>query len=130
MTRFTKILGTTLAVWLALAAAAAAATLTVSSNVLSAGNAAVSSCGVSSLTASRVVDNNGGITEVDVASIPLACQGQTLSVTLADTTGAALASYTTTLAGCTSTCAASFTGLGGTISAASLKYVSFALVGS
>lgn len=130
MTRFGKILGTTLAVWLALAAAAAAATLTVSTNVLAAGNARVSSCGVSALTGSRVVDNNGGITEVDVTAIPAACQGQTLSVTLGNTSGTALASYTTTLSGCTTTCAAAFTGLGGTIPAANLEYFSFALVGS
>ena len=76
MKRLTRIFGTTFAIWLAFAAVAAAATLGVSSNVLSAGNTAVASCGVSSLTATRKVDNSGDVTEVDVAGIPAACQAR------------------------------------------------------
>ena len=129
MKRLPKILGTTLTVWLAFAAVAAAATLGVSSGALSAGNAAVSSCGVSSLTATRRVDNSGNVTEVDVAGIPAACQGQTLSVTLQSASKAALGSASTTLSGCTGTCSAAFTSFGATVSAAGLQSYAFAVTG-
>jgi len=130
MKRLSKILGTALAVSLALAAVAAAATLGVSSKVLSAGNAAVSTCGVSSPTASRHVDNSGNVTEVDVAGIPAACQGQTLSVTLENASKAAIGSASTTLSGCTSTCSAALTSFGGTVSAANLASYAFGITGS
>lgn len=129
MTRLTKILGTTLAVWLALAAVAAAATLSVSSTALSAGNARVSSCGVSSLTATRTVNQNGDVTEVDVTGIPVACQGQRLSLTLEDSSKAAIGSASTTIGSCSTTCSAAFTSFGGTVSATALTHYAFALAG-
>jgi len=129
MTRLTKILGTTLATWLATAAVAAAATLGVSTGVLEAGNAAVSSCGVASLTATRQVDASGDVTEVDVAGIPAACSGQTLSITLEDASRAAIGSASTTLGGCASTCSAAFTSFGATVSAADLHAYAFGMTG-
>ncbi len=129
MKRLTQILGTTLAVSLALAAVAAAATLGVSSQVLSAGNAAVASCGVSTLTATRQVDNNGRVTEVDVTGIPAACSGQTLSVTLESASKASIGSATTTLGGCASTCSAALTSFGATVTASDLQYYAFGIAG-
>ena len=64
------------------AGAGAAATLGIGSESLSAGSAAVTSCGLSSLSATRNVDNSGNVTQVNVGGIPLACSGETLSITL------------------------------------------------
>jgi uncharacterized Zn-binding protein involved in type VI secretion len=129
MTRLVKILALALAVAAACAAAAAAATLATGSATLSAGNAAVTSCGVSSLVATRDVDNGGNVTQVDVAGIPAACAGETLSITLVGSGNAALASATATLAGCAATCRATFTNLG-TVSAANVVGYSFGLTGT
>ena len=65
-------------------ACAAAATLALGSTKLSAGNAAVTACTASPLTATRNVDNSGTVTQLNVAGIPTACYGETLSVTLVD----------------------------------------------
>jgi hypothetical protein len=65
------------------ASCAAAATLLVGSASLAAGSVTVNSCGVSSLSATRNVDNSGNVTLVSVSGIPTACSGETLSVTLA-----------------------------------------------
>lgn len=112
----------------AFAAAAAAATLGLGSRPLAAGNAAVTSCGVSSLSATRRADSSGNVTQVAVAGIPAACSGETLSVTLVGAGNAALASMSTTLSGCGATCSATFTGLPA-VSAASVTGYSFGLAG-
>jgi uncharacterized Zn-binding protein involved in type VI secretion len=125
-----KILGGTLAVAATFAACGAAATLELGSDSLSAGNAAVTSCGVSSLSATRKVDNSGNVTQVDVAGIPAACSGETLSVTLVDSANASLGSASTTLGGCGATCSATFTSFGATVSGSSLLGYSFGVVGS
>jgi hypothetical protein len=117
-----------------LAGTAAAASLTMSSSTLAAGNAGVTSCGVSSLTASRTVDNAGKVTSVDIDSIPLACSGETISVTLVGAANVALGSGSGVIGNCTTTCAASIpasvTNFGVSVSAPSILKFSFAVVGS
>lgn len=113
---------------------AAAATLTMTSKTLSAGNAGVTSCGVSSLTASRDVNNAGKVTNVDIASIPLACSGETISITLVGTSNVSLGTGSGVIGSCATTCAASIpasvTNFGVSVTAASILKFSFAVVGS
>lgn len=112
------------------ASCAAAATLALGSASLAAGSVAVSSCGVSSLTATRNVDNSGNVTQVAVAGIPTACSGETLMVTLVGAGNASLGGGTATIGSCGTTCSATLTSLGGTISAANVLGYSFAVEGS
>ncbi|HZR96954.1 MAG TPA: hypothetical protein VFA56_14760 [Gaiellaceae bacterium] len=130
MKRLANILGLALAVAATFAACGAAASLALGSQPLSAGNASVGSCGVSSLTATRDVSNAGIVTQVNVAGIPAACAGETLSITLVGAGNSALASSSTTLTGCAATCTATFTSLGASINATSLLGYSFGLTGS
>ena len=113
---------------------AAAATLTLGSKNLSAGNAGATSCGVSSLSATRKVDNAGKVTRVDIGSIPLTCNGQTVSVTLVGPANAALGSATGVVGGCATTCSVSITAsvsnFGVAVSAAQIVSFSFAVVGA
>ena len=128
MKLLTKALAFSLAVAAAFAACAAAATLAVGSSKLSAGNATVSAC-TSSLAATRNVNNAGTVTQVNVAGIPTACSGETLSVTLVGTGNAALGSASATVGSCGTTCSATLTGFG-TVSAASVNGYSFGLTGA
>lgn len=128
MSHVTKILGTTLTIWAALAGLAAAATLTLTSNSLATGSATVSSCGASSLSATRNVDNSGNVTRVDVYGIPQSCSGKTLSLTLKSQTGSALGSTSTAIGACTGGCTVTFTGFGG-VAGSSLYGYAFALAG-
>lgn len=116
------------------AGTAAAATLAVSSKSLSAGNAGVSTCGALSLTPTRNVDNAGIVTRVDIASIPLACSGETMSVTLVGASNVALGSGTGVVGSCAATCSvsitASVTNFGVSVSAAGVQSFSFAVVGA
>lgn len=128
MKRLSTILGTTLAIWAAFAALGAAATLGLTSKTLGGGRASVSSCGVASLSATRRVDNNGVVTRVDVAGIPQACAGETLSLTLKSQSGASLGGATTAIGACTGGCTAAFTSFGG-VSAGSLYGYAFAVTG-
>jgi uncharacterized Zn-binding protein involved in type VI secretion len=117
-----KALSTALALALALTASlAAAATLSIGSKSLSAGNASVTSCGVSSLTATRDVDNSGNVTQVNVSGIPAACAGETLSVTLRG----ANASSSVAVSGTSAT----LTGFG-TVSASAVTGYAFAVEGT
>jgi hypothetical protein len=122
-----KILGTALAVAATFAACGSAATLAFNSNRLSAGSASVISCGVASLSATRNVDNAGNITQVDVPSVPSACAGDTLYVTLvgAGNTSVGTANAVVPAGGGTM----SFSSLGGTVSAASLLSYRYAVAG-
>jgi hypothetical protein len=121
------ILGIALAAAATFAACGAAATLALGTQKLSAGDAPVTSCGVSSLTATRSVDNGGNITQVVVGAVPAACAGETLSVTLADASGGALASSSAAVpAGGGSM---TFTGFG-SVSAASVQSFAYAVVGA
>jgi len=121
------ILGLALALSATVAACGAAATLALGSNKLSAGNAAVSSCGVSSLSATRKASNAGTVTEVDVPSIPSACAGATLSLTLVGPGGAALGNANATVPAGGGTLV--FTSFGATVLATNLLSYSFAVVG-
>jgi hypothetical protein len=129
-----KTLGLVLAVAAAFTGCAAAATLAFGSTTLSAGSAGVSSCGVSSLSATRTVDNAGKVTRVDVGAIPLACVGETLSVTLVGASSASVGTGAGVVGGCTTTCSvsitASVTNFGVSVSAASVLGLSFAVVGA
>jgi uncharacterized Zn-binding protein involved in type VI secretion len=129
MNLLTKILGLALAVAVTFTGCAAAATLALGSSPLSAGNASVTSCGVSSLTATRNVNNAGSVTRVDVAGIPAACSGETLSVTLVGASNAALANGSATVGACSTTCSAAITSLSATVSAANVLGFSFGLAG-
>ena len=121
------ILGIALAAAATFAACGAAATLALGTQKLSAGDAPVTSCGVSSLTATRSVDNGGNITQVVVGAVPAACAGETLSVTLADASGGALASSSAAVpAGGGSM---TFTGFG-SVSASSVQSFAYAVVGA
>jgi uncharacterized Zn-binding protein involved in type VI secretion len=117
-----KTLSTALGLVLALAASiAAAATLGLGSTSLAAGSASVTSCGVSSLVATRDVDNAGNVTQVSVGGIPAACAGETLSVALVGTS----ASASTTISGTSAT----FTGFG-PVPASSVTGFAFAVEGA
>jgi FlaG/FlaF family flagellin (archaellin) len=127
MKLLTSLLGTALAVAALGAACAAAATLALGSTSLAAGNAPVTSCGVTSLSATRTVDNSGDVLQVVVGSVPAACAGERLTVTLANGSGAPLGSASALVptGGGTMT----FTGFG-SVSAASLAKYAYALVGA
>ena len=130
MTRLAKILGITLALSALAATLAAAASLALTSGALAAGRASVASCGVSSLSATRTVDNGGTVTQVTVSGIPESCAGQMLSLTLKSPSGGSLGSASTTIGSCSGGCSVSFTSFGGTVSAPSLDGYAFAVASS
>jgi uncharacterized Zn-binding protein involved in type VI secretion len=121
MKALSKTLAFALVVTALFSAFAAAATLALGSTSLSAGNAAVTSCGITSLTATRDVDNAGNVTQVNVSGIAAACAGETLSVTLVGANASAMV----TIAGTT----ASLTGFG-TVSAATVTGYAFGVTGA
>ena len=125
MKALTRTLGFALTATATFVAFAAAATLALGSTSLSAGNAQVTSCGVSSLSSTRDVDNSGNVLQVNVSGIPAACAGETLSVTLVGSTGNSLGAVTTTVNGTTAT----LTGFG-TVSAANLYGYAYAVTGA
>jgi hypothetical protein len=122
-----KALGTAFAVAATLAACGAAATLATASSPLSSGNASVTSCGVSSLSATRTVDNSGNVTQLSIPSVPSACGGATLSVTLVGSGGTSLGSASATVPAGGGTM--NFSSFGATVSAASLVSYSYAVTG-
>jgi hypothetical protein len=124
-----KALGFALAVAATFTACAAAATLAIGSTKLSAGNASVTAC-TSSLSATRNVDNSGNVTQVNVAGIPTACSGETLSITLVGSGNAALGSGSGTVGSCGTTCSVTITSFGATVPAASVNGYSFGLTGA
>ena len=129
MKHLSKALAFGIAVVAAFTACAAAATLAVGSTKLSAGNATVTAC-TASLAATRNVDNSGIVTQVNVAGIPTACNGETLSVTLVDGSNGQLGnSGTGTVGSCGATCSATITGFG-SVPAGSVMRYSFSLTGA
>lgn len=128
MKHLSKALAFGLAVAAVFTACAAAATLAIGSNKLSAGNSGVTAC-TSSLAATRNVDNTGNVTQVNVAGIPTACNGETLSVTLVGAANAALGTGSGTVGSCGASCSVTITGFG-TVSAASVSGYSFGLTGA
>jgi hypothetical protein len=127
MKRLANMLGFALVIAALFAACGAAATLALGSKTLSAGNASVTSCGVSSLSSIRSVDNGGNITAVVVSGVPAACAGETLSLTLADSSGTSLGSASAAIpAGGGSMTFSSFS----TVSAANVKSYQYAVAGA
>jgi len=75
------------------------------------------------------VNNAGNVTQVNVAGIPAACSGETLSVTLVNAANAALGSGSATVGNCGTTCSATITGFG-TVSALNVVRYSYGLTGA
>jgi len=129
MKLLTKALGFGIAIALASAGLAAAASLTLGSQDLSAGDTPVTACGsLTSLSATRTVDNSGNVTQVNVGTLPAACAGETLSVTLVGSGNASLGSASAVVPAGGGTM--SFTSFGATVSGASLLSYSFSVVGA
>jgi hypothetical protein len=102
--RLINILGVVVTAGLLSAGVAAAASLGMSTSKLGAGNAAVTGCTSSSLTATRNVDNSGNVTQVNVTGVPQACAGETVAVTLENSSHTGLVSASTTVGTCTGGC--------------------------
>lgn len=126
MQRLTKTLGLLATAALLTVGVASAASLGIGSGQLSAGNAVVSGCTSSSLVATRNVDNSGDVTQVNVTSVPQACAGETLAITLENATHASLGSASTTVGACTGGCTVTVTGFG-IVSAATVTAYAFSL---
>ena len=126
MKRLIKILGAVLTATLLSVGVAAAASLTFSSGLLSAGNAAVAGCTSSALTATRNVSNTNNVTQVNVLNVPQACAGQTLAVTLENSSHTSLGAASTTVGTCTGGCTVTITGFG-TVAATALTAYALSL---
>jgi hypothetical protein len=124
--RATNIFGIVLTAALLSTGVAAAASLGLTSGKLGAGSAIVSGCTASSLTATRNVDNNGNVTQVNVLSVPQACAGETLAVTLENGLHASLGASSATVGACTGGCTVTVTGFG-TVSATNLTFYALSL---
>jgi hypothetical protein len=105
---------------------AAAASLGLASGKLSAGSAPVSGCTASALTATRNVNNSGNVTQVNVLSVPQACAGETLAITLENSSSTSLGTASATVGACTGGCTVTVTGFG-TVSAANVTAYSLSL---
>ncbi len=128
MKRLINILGVVLTVTLLSAGVAAAASLGLGAGKLSAGSAAVAGCTSSALTATRNVNNSGNVTQVNVLSVPQACAGATVGVTLENSTHTSLAGVSTTVGTCIGGCTVTIA-VPGTVSAANLSSYAFSLTG-
>lgn len=126
MKRLTRILGIALTAALLSVGVASAASLGFTTGKLGAGSATVSGCTSSSLTATRNVDNSGNVTQVNVLSMPQACAGQTLAVTLENAAHASLGAASTVVGTCTGGCTVTVTGFG-TVSAANVTAYALSL---
>ena len=126
MKRLSKTLGLLSTAALLTVGVASAASLGIGTGELSAGNASVSGCTTASLTATRNVDNSGNVTFVNVLNVPQACSGETLAVTLEDSSHASLGSATTTVGACTGGCTVTVNGFG-TVLASNLTAYAFSL---
>lgn len=120
MKRASHIFGLVLIGQLLFVGVAAAASLGLTGAGLGAGSATVSGCTASALTATRNVDSTGNVTQVNVLSVPQACAGETLAITLVNNLNASLGSASTTVGACTGGCTVSLTGFG-TVSAATVN---------
>lgn len=127
MKRLVNIFGAILTTALLSAGVAAAASLAFSTDQLSAGSATVAGCTSSALTATRNVDNTGTVTQVNVLNVPQACAGETLAVTLENSSHTSLGNASITVGACTGGCTVTLTGFSG-VSAASLTAYALSLV--
>jgi hypothetical protein len=128
MKRLTRIIGIALTAAFVSVGVASAASLGLTTGKLGAGSVAVNGCTSSSLTATRNVDNNGNVTQVNVLSVPQACSGQTLAVTLENGAHASLGAASTVVGACTGGCTVTVTGFG-TVAAANLTFYALSLTG-
>jgi hypothetical protein len=124
--RLTRIFGTALTAALLSVGVASAATLGLTTGKLGAGSATVSGCTSSSLTATRNVDNSGNVTQVNVTSVPQACAGQMLAVTLENSSHTSLGASSAVVGTCTGGCTVTVTGFG-TVSAANVTAYALSL---
>jgi hypothetical protein len=126
--RLTRTLGIALTMALLSVGIASAASLGLTSGKLGAGSVVVSGCTSSSLVATRNVDNNGNVTQVNVTQVPQACAGETLAVTLENGLHTSLGASSTVVGACTGGCTVTLTGFG-TVSAANLTAYALSLTG-
>lgn len=126
MKRLINILGVALIAGLLSVGVAAAASLGMGTGKLSAGSAVVTGCTSSALTATRNVDNNGNVTQLNVTNVPQACAGETLAATLENSSHTSLGNASTTVGACTGGCTVTLTGFG-TVSAANVTAYALSL---
>jgi hypothetical protein len=126
MKRLTHIIGLALTAGLLSVGVASAASLGLTSGNLGAGSATVSGCTSSSLTATRNVDNGGNVTQVNVLSVPQACAGEVLAVTLENSSHTSIGNASAIVGTCTGGCTATVTGFG-TVSAANVTAYALSL---
>lgn len=126
MKRLTNTFGIALTAALLSVGVASAASLAFNAGTLGAGSATVSGCTSSSLTATRNVDNSGNVTQVNVTSVPQVCAGETLAVTLQNSSHTSLGAATTVVGTCSGGCTVTVTGFG-TVSAANVTYYALSL---
>jgi hypothetical protein len=126
--QLTRILGIALTAALLSVGVASAASLGLTSGKLGAGSATVSGCTSSSLTATRNVDNNGNVTQLNVLNVPQACAGEVLGATLENSSQASLGGAVVIVGTCAGGCTVSITGFG-TVSAANVTAYALSLTG-
>ena len=126
MKRLTNIFGIALTAALLSVGVASAASLGLSTGKLGAGSATVSGCTSSSLTATRNVDNSGNVSQVNVTSVPQACAGETLAVTLENSSHTSIGTSSTAVGTCTGGCTVTLTGFG-TVAASSVTAYALSL---
>jgi len=124
--RLTNTFGIALTAALLSVGVASAASLGLSTGKLGADSATVSGCTSSSLTATRNVDHSGTVTQIDVTSVPQACAGETLAVTLQNSSHTSLGAATTVVGTCSGGCTVTVTGFG-SVSAANVTYYALSL---
>jgi hypothetical protein len=124
--RLTNIFGIALTAALLSVGVASAASLGLSTGKLGAGSATVSGCTSSSLTATRNVDNSGNVSQVNVTSVPQACAGETLAVTLENSSHTSIGTSSTAVGTCTGGCTVTLTGFG-TVAASSVTAYALSL---
>ena len=126
MKRLTNIFGIVATAALLSVGVASAASRGLTTAQLGAGSATVSGCTSSALTATRNVDNTGNVTQVNVTSVPQACAGETLAVTLENSSHTSLGAATTVVGTCSGGCTVTVTGFG-SVSAANVTYYALSL---
>jgi hypothetical protein len=72
------------------------------------------------------VDNNGNVTQINVTSVPQACAGQTLAVTLENSSHTSLGAGSTVVGACTGGCTVTVSGFSG-VSAANVTSYALSL---
>jgi hypothetical protein len=124
--RLTRIFALVLTAGLLSVGVASAASLGLTTGTLSADSETVSGCTSSSLTATRNVNNSGNVTQVNVLSVPQACAGETLAVTLENSSHVSIGAASATVGACTGGCTVTITGFG-TVSATNLTAYALSL---